>query len=246
LHGLHGILVSGDQRYLNSGFVITEGGRYLGLGTGEQLVKAVTEVRIEAARHANPLTFLPGNIPTSEHIARLLAARIEFTACHCDLNHFKSYNDQYGYWRGDEMIRLTAGVISANCDVRRDFVGHVGGDDFVVLFQSSDWDRRCEQIVSTFNERALGMFDETALKAGGIVAEDRNGHPSFFPLTTLTIGAVRIVPDAFSRAEDVASAAALAKRHAKQGGGGLWLLDDGRTTPLPVSAPSQVMAAVGP
>jgi EAL domain-containing protein (putative c-di-GMP-specific phosphodiesterase class I)/GGDEF domain-containing protein len=245
LEQLTEILVSGDQRYLNSGFVITEGGRYLGLGTGEQLVKAVTEVRIEAARHANPLTFLPGNIPISEHIARLLTARIEFTACYCDLNHFKPYNDQYGYWRGDEMIRLTAGVISANCDVRRDFVGHVGGDDFVVLFQSSDWDVRCGQIVSTFNERALGMFDEAALKAGGIAAEDRHGNPSFFPLTTLTIGAVRIVPDAFSRAEDVASAAALAKRHAKHGGGGLWLLDGGRTMPLPVPPHVPAIAAVG-
>lgn len=86
------------------------------------------------------------------------------------------------------------------------------------------------------------MFDEAALKAGGIAAEDRHGNPSFFPLTTLTIGAVRIVPDAFSRAEDVASAAALAKRHAKHGGGGLWLLDGGRTMPLPVPAPSQVLS----
>lgn len=237
---LTSILVSGDQRYLSSGFVITEAGRYLGLGTGEQLVKAVTEVRIEAARHANPLTFLPGNIPISEHIARLLAARVPFTACYCDLNHFKPYNDQYGYWRGDEMIRLAAGVISANCDARRDFVGHVGGDDFVVLFQSADWDVRCGQIVATFNERALDMFDEAALHAGGIEAEDRHGSMSFFPLTTLTIGAVRIAPDAYSRPEDVASAAALAKRNAKHGGGGLWVLDNGKAMQLPV--PTRAMA----
>src|SRR6202022_2619470 len=129
------------------GFVLVDAGRYVGLGTAEQLVRSVTEMRIEAARHANPLTFPPGNIPISEHIARLLSARISFTACYCDLNNFKPYNDQYGYWRGDEMIRLAAGVISGSCDARRDFVGHVGGHDFVVLFQSADWDRRCAQIL---------------------------------------------------------------------------------------------------
>ena len=223
---LTAILTSDNQRYLSDGFIITDAGRYLGLGTGEQLVRAVTEVRIEAARHANPLTFLPGNLPISEHIDRLLAAGGGFVACYCDLNHFKPYNDQYGYWRGDEMIRLVAGVISANCDPRRDFVGHVGGDDFVVLFQSEDWRERCERIVHIFNERALGMFDAQALARGGIDAEDRHGNPSFFPLTTLTIGAASIAPGAYQRAEDVASAAAAAKRAAKHSHAGVYLMSE--------------------
>jgi hypothetical protein len=77
LDALTAVLTSSDQRYLTEGFIVTEGGRYLGLGTGEQLVRVVTEVRIEAARHANPLTFLPGNIPISEHIACLLSSGIE-------------------------------------------------------------------------------------------------------------------------------------------------------------------------
>jgi diguanylate cyclase (GGDEF)-like protein len=221
---LTAILTSDNQRYLSDGFIITDSGRYLGLGTGEQLVRAVTEVRIEAARHANPLTFLPGNVPISEHIDRLLAAGSTFTACYCDLNHFKPYNDQYGYWRGDEMIRLVASVISSHCNPRRDFVGHVGGDDFVVLFQSDDWQPRCEAIVREFNERARSMFDEKALERGGIEAEDRHGNPAFFPLTTLAVGAVRIEPGAYLRAEDVASVAAQAKRAAKHHGTGLHVL----------------------
>ena len=69
---LVGILTSQDQRYLSDGFIVTDNGRYVGLGTGEQLVRRVTEARIEAARHANPLTFLPGNIPISLHMQRLL------------------------------------------------------------------------------------------------------------------------------------------------------------------------------
>jgi len=215
LDALTAVLTSSDQRYLSEGFIVTEGGKYFGLGTGEQLVRVVTEVRIEAARHANPLTFLPGNIPISEHIDRLLAGSGEFVACYADLNDFKPYNDHYGYWRGDEMIRLVARTLVSHCDPRRDFVGHVGGDDFVVLFQSDDWLNRCEAIVALFNEKARSLFDEEALQRGGIDAEDRHGVMRFFNFTTLSIGAVPVRPGVFGRAEQVASAAARAKHKAK-------------------------------
>jgi EAL domain-containing protein (putative c-di-GMP-specific phosphodiesterase class I)/GGDEF domain-containing protein len=217
IEALTSILTSTDQRYLREGFIITRRGRYLGLGTGEQLVRSVTEARIEAARHANPLTFLPGNIPLSQHIDRLIASGRSFVAAYADLNHFKPFNDEYGYWRGDEMIRLLARVTSSHCDSQRDFVGHVGGDDFVLLFQSEDWEQRCEDIVVRFNELARGLFDPEALEAGGIMAEDRHGERRFHPCTTLSIGAVRVAPGSLARSEDVASAAATAKRHAKHG-----------------------------
>ncbi len=119
-------LTRSDHRYLSEGFVICDQGQYLGLGTGEALVAAVTEVRVEAARHANPPTFLPGNIPLTEHIERLLSAGHPFVAYYFDLNHFKAFNDQYGYWRGDEVIKLVAQALVAHCDPLRDFVGHVG------------------------------------------------------------------------------------------------------------------------
>lgn len=215
IEAMMAVLTSSDQRYLTDGFIVTQGGRYFGLGTGEQLVRVVTEIRIEAARHANPLTFLPGNIPISEHIARLLAGGGDFVACYADLNDFKPFNDHYGYWRGDEMIRLVARTLAMHCDARRDFIGHVGGDDFVVLFQSDDWLDRCERIVAGFNDRAHELFDEQALRAGGIEAEDRHGVMRFFPCTTLSIGAVPVRPGRFSQPEQVASAAAAAKHRAK-------------------------------
>jgi diguanylate cyclase (GGDEF)-like protein len=219
---LVGILTSQDQRYLNDGFIATENGSYVGLGTGDQLVRSVTETRIEAARHANPLTFLPGNIPISQHMERLLKKQVRFVACYADLNNFKPFNDYYGYWRGDEMIRLLARVAMEQCDSQRDFLGHVGGDDFIILFQSPDWKVRCERLVAEFAERALAMFDDAARERGGIEAEDRHGVQRFFPCTTLSIGAAVIDGSQFSRAEDVANLAAMAKHAAKQAGVGLW------------------------
>jgi diguanylate cyclase (GGDEF)-like protein len=217
------VLTSDDQRYLNAGFVLVDAGSYVGLGTAEQLVRSVTELRIEAARHANPLTFLPGNIPISEHIRRLLAGNSAFGATYCDLNNFKPFNDQFGYWQGDKMIRLLASIIISECDPQRDFAGHVGGDDFVVLFQSADWETRCLRIVAHFNTAALTLFDEETRRRGFIEAEDRKGNYSTFPLTTVSIGALYVSPGMFHIAEDVASAAAAAKHHAKRQNAGLYI-----------------------
>lgn len=218
---LVGILTSQDQRYLNDGFVVTDNGRYVGLGTGDQLVRSVTEARIEAARHANPLTFLPGNIPTSLHMQRLLDGGAEFVACYADLNHFKPFNDHYGYWRGDQMIRLLARLAMSHCDAQRDFVGHVGGDDFMLLFQSVNWLQRCRDLLADFNRQSRELFDAEARNAGGIWAEDRHGVKRFFHCTTLSIGAVRIAPGHVQHAEEVANLAALAKHEAKLSASGI-------------------------
>jgi len=213
---LVGVLTSQDQRYLADGFIVTENGRYVGLGTGEQLVRSVTETRIEAARHANPLTFLPGNIPITQHMERLLAKKSRFAACYADLNNFKPFNDYYGYWRGDEMIRLLASLAQQRCDAERDFLGHVGGDDFILLFQSEDWRARCQALVQDFDLAAKNLYDSDARSAGGIMAEDRQGVMRFFPCTTVSIGAVLIEGGSLSRAEEVANLAAMAKHEAKR------------------------------
>ena len=220
---LIGILTSADQRYLTEGFIVTDNGRYFGLGTADQLVRNVTESRIEAARHANPLTFLPGNIPISEHIERLLRTGGEFVACYADLSDFKPFNDRYGYWRGDEMIKLVASTALAHTDAQRDFIGHVGGDDFIFIFQDGDWESRCRLIIKAFNNAAVELYDDEARRAGGIISEDRHGVRRFFPFVTLYMGALPVSPGVFSRAEEVASSAAAAKQQARRSGVGLAL-----------------------
>lgn len=221
LDSMSTVLAGEDQRYLHDGFVVTDNGRYVGVASGESLVRAVTEMRIEAARHANPLTFLPGNIPITEHLRRLMAGCVRYAASYFDLNNFKPFNDLYGYYRGDEMIKLAARNIQREADPLRDFVGHVGGDDFIVLFQSEDWQARCERIIASFNAEARGLFNEQELQSGYMEGEDRRGNSTRFPLTTLCAGVVLGQGGDFRTAEEVASAAASAKRQAKASGGGL-------------------------
>ncbi len=224
LESLSDVLRGEDQRYLSDGFIVTRQGHYRGLGTGEALVRRVSELRIEAARHANPLTFQPGNIPTTEHMERLLDGSVPFTVVHVDLIDFKPFNDHYGYSRGDEMIRLLSGLLSEHVDPALDFVGHIGGDDFVVLFQSEDWAARCERVIEAFNARAPHLFDLEDIERGGLHGKDRRGEPQFFPFTAVVMGAVELAPPLPQRANSIAALAARAKRHAKRNNASLHVI----------------------
>jgi predicted signal transduction protein with EAL and GGDEF domain len=224
LESLADVLRGEDQRYLSDGFIVTRGGHYRGLGTGEALVRRVSELRIDAARHANPLTFLPGNIPTTEHLERLLDGGECFVVVHVDLTDFKPFNDHYGYSRGDEMIRLLSSLLSEYVDPALDFVGHIGGDDFVVLFQSNDWVARCHRVIDAFNVRSPHLFDVADVARGGLRGKDRRGEPQFFPFTTVVMGAVELSPPLPQRARSIAMLAARAKRHAKRANAGLHVL----------------------
>lgn len=233
LDSLADVLRGEDQRYLSDGFIITCDGLYRGLGTGEALVRRVSELRIDAARHANPLTFLPGNVPTTEHLERLLESHESFVVAHVDLTDFKPFNDHYGYFRGDEMIRLVASILGECVDPHLDFIGHVGGDDFVVLFQSADWHVRCQRMIDTFNLRAASLFDPADVGRGGLHGRDRHGELQFYRFTTLVVGAVRVVPPLRRRAQTVAALAARAKRQAKRNDNGFHVVSRPIRTPVP-------------
>ncbi len=173
-------------------------------------------MQLEAARYANPLTLLPGNVPINEHIGRLLQADTPFVACYCDLDHFKPFNDTYSYRKGDEMIQLTGRVLSWACDPKLDFIGHIGGDDFILLMQSRDWQARCEQALRSFEQAASLMFREEHLAAGGYTSEGRDGTVKFHPLSSLSIGAIKIEPGQFPSHHEVSAAMTDAKKMAKK------------------------------
>lgn len=210
------VLTAQDQRYLADGLIVVDRGAYVGLLRGEDLVRAVTEVRIEAARYANPLTLLPGNIPIEAHIKRLLSNSSSFHACYCDLNSFKPFNDVYGYWQGDEMLKLAAETLAKACDPRIDFLGHVGGDDFLILYQSADWEVRIRTAMAKFNAGATTLYTKRDIAAGGIQAEDRHGNVRFYGFVSLAVGVVPVQSGERTDADTIATLAAAAKREAKK------------------------------
>jgi EAL domain-containing protein (putative c-di-GMP-specific phosphodiesterase class I)/GGDEF domain-containing protein len=196
-------------------FIVTRNGRYLGMGRTIDLLRHITAQQIQAAKHSNPLTGLPGNREIQTHIAQWLACRRAFVACHLDLDHFKAFNDAYGYARGDQVLLHVAQVITHASRPRVDFVGHVGGDDFVFLMRSQDWSLRLTAIVEELQASLVNFHSGEHRKAGGLDGIDRDGMPRRFPLLSASIAAVEIDGKRHFTAEEVADALSETKRAAK-------------------------------
>jgi GGDEF domain-containing protein len=160
---------------------------------------------------------------------------MRFAACHCDLDSFKPFNDAYGYSRGDEMILLAARVLAGACDPQCDFLGHVGGDDFILLMQSADWEPRLKGALMEFDAAATALFDSADRDANGFQGVDRTGRPTRFPLTTLSVGAVVVEPGTLRSHKDVSARASEAKKQAKSMPGSVLFLE--RRNPAPIARP---------
>ena len=212
------LILNSDPRHLSSGFMVVEAGLYVGMGNGHDLLRLISSMQINAARYANPLTLLPGNIPICDQMDLLIQAKASFVVCYFDLDNFKPYNDMYGFQKGDEVIQLTAKLLSKACG-SYDFIGHVGGDDFIVLFQSADWENRCQDFLSDIALSVPHLYSEEDRLRGGIEAEDRKGIKQFYPLLTMSIASVKVTPGIFNSHHQISEACTSAKKQAKKSPG---------------------------
>ncbi|MDO8825101.1 bifunctional diguanylate cyclase/phosphodiesterase [Methylophaga sp.] len=210
-------ITSQDSSQQHSVFIICEQGYYRGVGSLMDLLRQITDLQLTIARHANPLSGLPGNVPLNEHIQQAIQQKRHATVCYFDLDNFKPYNDTYGYNKGDKVINKTAKLLSQHLDLEVDFLGHVGGDDFIVIFDSKDWQSRCKKMLKTFESLYVELYTTEHLQQGGIQAQDRHGQQVFYPLLSLSIGAVTISDFDYLRDEtDLAEYATKAKSKAKK------------------------------
>ncbi len=217
-------------------FIIVRDGLYVGMGHALDLLMHITAGRIKAATHSNPLTTLPGNVPTRERITRIIEQDRAFVVCYADLDNFKPFNDYYGYARGDQVLLQLAQVLVSCVARRADFVGHIGGDDFVLLMRSVDWAVRLTRIIEEFGARVRSLYSAADVARGGIEAIDRYGQRRLFPLLTLSIAIVDSAVHRFRSADEVSEWLQAAKRRAKSiegnclwyegSGGARNLLDD--------------------
>jgi diguanylate cyclase (GGDEF)-like protein len=187
------------------------------MGSAHDLIRELTRMQLQAARYANPLTQLPGNVAINEQIESLLDTGTPFVICYCNLDNFKSFNDFYGYRKGDEIIALTAEVLRQHINDATDFVGHIGGDDFVLLFQSNDWEARCHRILHSFSSMSQRVYRREHLEGDGYMAENRQGAQIFIDLVSMSLGAAHIDSAAAALTSfQVVEAASSAKAQAKK------------------------------
>lgn len=149
--------------------------------------------RTERDLEANPLTRLPGNISIINELQNRIEKKMSFAAGYLDIDKFKSYNDKYGFEHGDEAIRETARIIirSLNeCGNSDDFIGHIGGDDFVFITTPESADKVCQKIIDEFEKKVPGFYNPEDAHSGYIMAYDRKGQLQKTPLLSISIGVV--------------------------------------------------------
>jgi diguanylate cyclase (GGDEF)-like protein len=211
------LITSRARQRIEEDFIITLNGSYLGLGRVIDVLKLITELKIQQARYANPLTLLPGNVPIQQCLTRLLQQKRESVICYVDIDSFKPFNDIYGYGRGDEVLLCLAQCLNDRVDPSRDFVGHIGGDDFLLVLGPEDWGKRLNQLLDDFQSQCRRFYRSEHLEAGCFIAPNRQGVRQEFPLLSLSIGVVHLHSRACEEidASQLAEMASQAKHHAK-------------------------------
>ncbi|MBC53730.1 MAG: diguanylate phosphodiesterase [Gammaproteobacteria bacterium] len=212
------LLTSRARQRLEEDFIITRDGMYLGLGRVIDVLRQITELQIRQAQFANPLTLLPGNISIQECLDRLLQNHLSAHLCYIDLDSFKPFNDVYGYGKGDEVLLGLAQLLRECCHPDQDFVGHIGGDDFMLVLRCQDWQARLQSLNNSFLSLCRQLYKPEHIAAGGFHAPDRDGEWRWYDLLSLSVGVLALPEDADAavNASQLAELASRNKHEAKK------------------------------
>jgi diguanylate cyclase (GGDEF)-like protein len=184
--------------------------------------------RAKEMRNLSPLTGLPGNIRIQEEIERQVREARPFAVLYCDLDNFKTYNDQKGFVRGDRLIQATARIIQdavVESDPGEGFVGHVGGDDFVAVVDPDVGERIAQRICERFDEARSGFYEAEDLNRGFIRMEDRKGVMQDVPLVGISVGIATTARRGFAHYGEAVAVATEMKQFAKRDGGSSYAID---------------------
>jgi GGDEF domain-containing protein len=183
------------------------------MGTAGDVVRTLQGSRVLAARYTNPLTLLPGQVPINEHLERLLAGRVPFTAWFVEVDQMRGLNDSRGFTAGDALIHATARLLEAQCEPGVDFAGHVAGSRFVMLMQSDDWRARAERMLASFPAVLDAHVPAEVRSRGYFTVRRRDGRDYVRPQPKLVIGILPVLPGVFESRHEVV---AVAKRAAEK------------------------------
>ncbi len=168
---------------------VTKNGNYLGIATVQNLIKKAIEIEVINAKHLNPLTELPGNIIIEQCLNSCISSSEPFCALYIDIDNFKAFNDVYGFEKGDLILKALAEILQNNIP-KNEFIGHIGGDDFVVVLKSNHLDKLCTDIMEQFQNKAKQFYTAKDLANGCLIAKNRHGIIERFPLHSLSIAGV--------------------------------------------------------
>lgn len=194
----------------------------------ELLARVGAQLRHAEEEQLSSLTKLPAGLRVERAIEDRLTSGERWSILYLDLDTFKAFNDVYGFIRGNDLIRLLARIASDTAHELGgpgDFVGHIGGDDFIVISTPERVAPLCERMIARWEQESRALYAPADLERNALIALDRRGQPQTFPLTHLSIGVVTNGRRAITAPGEVSLIAAEVKRVAKGMPGSAWYVD---------------------
>ena len=202
-----------DDAKLYDFVTVTREGGYQGVVTVKELLEKSIELEVANARQLNPLSELPGNALIDIELERLVRLGLPRIVLYFDIDNFKAYNDKYGFKNGDRALKRLSSIIKESA-CEDDFVGHIGGDDFIAVTGTQTASSVCETIISAFNDSVPAFYSADDVQRGYIEGKSRSNIEERFPLMSLTI--VGVKASNFQSSFDLARAAATLKKQCKR------------------------------
>jgi diguanylate cyclase (GGDEF)-like protein len=211
---------------LYDSIIVTRGKTYEGLVSVRGLLDKITSMQVETARLANPLTGLPGNRRIEEELLGRLGSKKPFSVIYADLDCFKYFNDHYGFERGDLVIQMTARLLCQATEkygAPADMVGHIGGDDFIIISMPEKADVICRNIIKAFDEAITEFYDPADREKGSVPACTREGKTSCSPIMTISMAVLDCSSNRYNSPDELARSAAELKNYAKSQCGSVYV-----------------------
>jgi diguanylate cyclase (GGDEF)-like protein len=202
-----------EQDKLYDFISITKDGKYLGVVTVKDLLEKSIQIEIVNAKHLNPLSELPGNILIEKHLESYIKSSKNYCVMYFDIDNFKAYNDVYGFEKGDIIIKKLSQIICSHIP-KDEFVGHIGGDDFISVVCQDNCENLCKSIIDDFDKTIPNYYNEKDLRTGYIITKNRHGIEETFPILTLSIACITNIH--FKNIYELSEKASNIKKQCKQ------------------------------
>lgn len=246
LEQVSGLVTQKGRPRLVDEFVITKDGRYHGLGRTVDLLRLITEQQLRTAKHSNPLTLLPGNGAVRSCIDRLIETQLRFVVAFVDIDAFKAFNDTYGSAQGDQVILHLAGLLKSTFSSHLDFVGHIGGEDFMVVMRSADWRERSLRLIEQFAASIPDFYSSGHASFKQIASADHDDTQHKPPVLTLSVAALYSDTPGATSADAIAQQLTYVNKIAKQRSGNSFVLRTGERMIDMLAAQKKAVAAPEP
>ncbi|PRR84068.1 GGDEF domain-containing protein [Clostridium vincentii] len=218
------VAMSRSKESLYDHVTVLKNSKYYGIVTIKDLIEKTIEIKVNNARHSNPLTGLPGNIVIEQNIEKAICSNENYCVLYFDIDNFKAYNDAYGFENGDVIIKALSKAISSNLR-SKEFIGHIGGDDFIAILPHWEVDNSCDNIIKDFESLAHECYDEKDLKNGYITSHNRHGVVERFPLVSVSIAGVTNRNKEYQNVYEVAKESSCIKKECKQKNGSCYSIN---------------------